>query len=137
MGLALLIIMAAAVMYSVLIGAPGRGGLLIPVNEGPVKKLAPIEAAELQIQESAPPRYMVQVTYGLRNGCIKPAGFTTRRVGRAIEVKVYVEEPSDQKTVCTQVYGTGTHTVDLGTDFQKGEIYRVEVNSQPITFTGQ
>jgi hypothetical protein len=135
--LAFVVVVAIAIFYTVFLGPPGSRGLLTQPDKPTALKSAPIESAELVIRESNPPQYLVRVTYGLRNGCIQPAGYEVQRFNRAIAVKVNVEEPTDLNAVCTQEYRTGTHEVDLGTDFQSGETYRVEVNTKPITFKAQ
>lgn len=136
-GLSLALLVGVVVVYTVFLGTPGNPGLITRPEKSTAIKPAPIEAAEITVLESSPPQYVVKVVYGLRNGCVKPAGFEVQRFNRAIAVKVNVEEPTDVNAVCTQVYATSTHEVNLGSDFKRGESYRVEVNGKPVAFTAQ
>lgn len=133
-GVSLLVILGAVAVYTVFLGAPGSPGLSLG-GQGTVKKLAPIESAELKVSESQPPGYSVEIDYALRNGCVEPAGHEARRFNRAIQIKVQVKEPADPNTPCTMIYRVEKIVVDLGSDFTPGENYRLEVNDKVINFT--
>lgn len=104
---------------------------------GMMKELAPIEGVDVRIAESLPPQYFVDVKYGLPSGCAKPGGYEVARDGERIVVKVFYLRPSDPNVICTMIYGIGTHSVPLGSDFTAGTTYTVDVNGTTKTFTAQ
>jgi hypothetical protein len=103
-----------------------------------VQELAPIEDVAIRIAESFPPQYFVEIRYGLRNGCIQADDYEVTRDGNRIDIAVTVFAPAPEANIiCTQLYGTDTRNVVLGTDFQPGETYTVNVNDQTTTFVAQ
>ena len=103
-----------------------------------VQEPAPIESVAMRIAESFPPQYFVEILYGLRNGCIEPDDYEVTRDGNRIDIAVTVLAPAPEVNIlCTQIYGTGTYNVALGTDFQPGDTYTVNVNDQTTTFVAQ
>ena len=110
-------------------------------KESKVQVPAPINSVDIRVMESFPPQYVARVEFGLRNGCIEPAGYEVEDVeqeSKLIRVGVYVFEPADPETVCAQIYGTGAYDILLNGDFVSGETYTVVVNdTRPVSFTAQ
>jgi hypothetical protein len=102
-----------------------------------VEAPAPIESLDLLIAESFPPQYFMVVTSGLPNSCVKFDGYVIERAGTEIRVIVKNLRPSDEGMVCAQVYGTVETSVPLGSDFESGETYTVEVGDKSHTFVAQ
>ena len=99
---------------------------------------APIESVEIIIAESFPPQYFAHVIYGMPNGCVEFYGYEESRSGNAIAITVTNLEPAPTAQVaCAAVYLTGEVSVPLGSDFQKGDSYTVEVNGVIETFVAQ
>lgn len=96
---------------------------------------APIEHATLTIAESDPPRYFLEITSGLTNGCHTLDRTDTRRAGTRITVSVINRVLTG--VPCTDIYGTESHSVALGSDFEPGVTYTVRVNDKMLTFTAQ
>ena len=99
-----------------------------------VQVLAPIDAVEILIAESDPPQYFLHVVSGLPNGCVRFDSYDMMRDGDTIHVEVFNLEPADQNMVCTQVYGTVEHNIPLGSDFEPGKTFTVDVNGVIETF---
>ena len=106
-------------------------------SPGMVEVLAPIESVEVLISESFPPQYMLVVVSGLPNGCVRFGSYDMTRDGDTIQVAVTNLQPADKSTVCTMIYGTVEHTIALGSDFESGKTYTVEVNGLTTTFVAQ
>jgi hypothetical protein len=100
------------------------------IPAGRAEVAAPIEAAELVVRESQPPRYAVKVVSGLPSGCAKFARVDVSRDGYVVNVGVWNTVPSDPTVACTMIYGTVEHTIELGAGFNRGESYAVHVNGE-------
>jgi hypothetical protein len=98
--------------------------------------LAPIDAASIRVLESHPPQYVLDVTAGLPNGCARASGYDVDRLGDTVRVRVYNTMPTG-KVACTLIYGTYQLNIPLGSDFQSGREYRVDVNGQLLTLRAQ
>lgn len=99
---------------------------------------APIDRVDIQVRESAPPRYAVVVTSGLPSGCARfEAWEVVSRTDSEFTVRVTNRMPDSDAVVCTMVYGTHESVVDLGSDFVSGREYTVIVNGERTTFTAQ
>src|SRR3990172_1125281 len=98
-------------------------------GEGPGRErvLAPIDNADIRVLESFPPQYVLNVTAGLPNGCARADGYQVDRTGDTVRVRIYNTMPVG-KVVCTQVYGSYELNIPLGSDFQSGRDYTVDVN---------
>ena len=97
---------------------------------------APIESLVLNIAESFPLQYFLQVTSGLPNSCHSFAGYALTRDGRTLWIGVYNSIPSDKEIACAQVYGTVETTIPLGSDFDPQVTYTVDVNGETLRFMG-
>ena len=98
---------------------------------------APIESVTVLIMESFPPQYSVVVVSGLPNACVTFAGYRMDRDGDTVRIEVINWKPSRSDVVCAQVYGTVETTIILGSEFNPGHTYTVEVNSITETFVAQ
>jgi hypothetical protein len=76
------------------------------------------------------------VVSGLPSGCVSFAGYTAERDGSTIRIEISNFAPAGD-AICTMIYGMHEIVVDLGTDFDSGETYTVNVNGQALTFTAQ
>jgi hypothetical protein len=100
-------------------------------------ELAPIDGAEIVVEESFPVQYAVHITSGLPSGCAQFADATASRAGVEIAITVRNTLPANGQIACTQIYGTHETTVQLGSDFARGTTYRVRVNDRTLEFTAQ
>lgn len=99
---------------------------------GTMSVLAPIESVVINIAESFPPQFFVQVRSGLPNGCAKFGGFEVTQDGDITRIAVTNLVPVDPNTICTQVYGTVENNIPLGSDFVGGTKYTVRVNDAAL-----
>ena len=97
---------------------------------------APIDRVAINIAESFPPQYFVQIQSGLPNGCVKFDRYDVDRDGTTITITVTNLAPSGD-VVCTAVYGRVETNVALGSDFEPGQTYTVLVNDVKETFVAQ
>ena len=104
---------------------------------GQVQSLAPIESLEISIMESFPLQYSLSVVSGLPNSCISFGGYTTHQQDNFIRVEVVNWGPVDRETACDQVYSTVMTNIPLGTGFETGTTYTVEVNDLMETFVAR
>ena len=99
---------------------------------------APIGRVEIDVAESFPPQYFVDIVSGLPNGCARFGSIETSRSGDTIRLVVVNVVPHPRSRVaCTMIYGTVQHHVALGTDFEPGRTYTVVVNDVTETFQAQ
>jgi hypothetical protein len=92
--------------------------------------LAPIDGHDLLIRESAPPQYALVITSGLPSGCAAFERIDLRRDGTRIDITVWNTMPASDDVACTMVYGMLDHTVELGTDFEPGTEYTININGE-------
>ena len=97
---------------------------------------APIDGLEVLTLESFPPQYVIRVSAGLPNGCAQPAGYEASRSADLIEIRVHNSLPEAQ-VVCTAIYGMYELSIALGSRFESGLIYTIQVNDQSVNFTAQ
>lgn len=103
-----------------------------------VDALAPIERLSLNVGESDPLQYFVAVTSGVPNGCTRFDRIEVSREDTTIRVDVINRAPApDARVACTQVYGLAENSVPLGSDFEAGVEYTVEVNDQVLLFVAR
>ncbi len=127
----------------ILVFVTPTGGSTSQVNETPtpsvepevVEKLAPIDRVEILVAESFPPQYFVLVESGLPNGCVKFDRYEVARDGDTIRVAVINREPVGM--FCTDEYGAVENNIPLGSDFDPGATYTVQVNDVAETFVTQ
>ena len=98
---------------------------------------APIESLEVLIMESFPPQYSAIVVSGLPNGCMSFAGYYLARDGDTIRIEMINWKPADESTPCTEEYRTLEHRIGLGSDFESGRTFTVDVNGVTTPFVAQ
>jgi hypothetical protein len=104
-----------------------ESGLGINPNPGLVP--APIESVVLNVMESFPVQYSLDITYGLTSGCAEFDNATLVREGDRVAVIVQNSVPTGE-VACTDDYRTGTETVTLGSDFKDGVSYTIRINDR-------
>ena len=109
-----------------------------PPPDDTIKAPAPIESVQINVAESFPPQYFVEVMAGLPNACAEFYGYEESRSGNTISITVtnLVPAPSAQ-VACAEIFTTHRISVPLGTEFQSGQTYVVDVNGTTETFTAQ
>ena len=98
--------------------------------------LAPIDGVDIIVRESFPPQYGLHVMAGLPSGCAKRFRHDVTRDGNVINVSVLNTIPTGA-VACTAIYGMYEINIVLGSDFQSGVVYTVNVNDVTKTFTAQ
>lgn len=102
------------------------------------EELAPIESADIQVRESFPPQYALEIVSGLPSGCARFSRIDVARDEASIEVTVWNSVPAADDVVCTMIYGTARNTALLGSDFEPGRTYEVRINGErTVSFTAQ
>jgi hypothetical protein len=107
-----------------------------PSPSGRQAVLAPIDSLDVQVLESNPPQYMLSVRAGLPSGCAERNRYDTERAAEAITVTVLNWMPTDNAP-CTMMYGSYELNINLGSDFQAGTTYSVNVNDKKTSFVAQ
>lgn len=103
-----------------------------------VRALAPIELVEIRIAEPFTPLYFAHIVSAQPNGCVRFESLETERNGETIDIRVWNRVPAEGELVaCTMIFGTTDHSVPLGTDFEAGRTYTLNVNDETITFEAQ
>ena len=94
---------------------------------------SPIDLAEIETLESAPPQYQLRVVSRMPKGgsCSQFNGYEIRRrESNRIEVAITHHEVTDPQTACTRDLPVVETVVPLGSEFEPGVEYTVSVNSQ-------
>ena len=94
---------------------------------------SPIDLAEVETLESAPPQYQLRVVSRMPKGgsCSQFNGYEIRRrESNTIDVVVTHHEVTDPQTACTRDLPVVETAVPLGSDFEPGVEYTVNVNSE-------
>jgi hypothetical protein len=140
--------MAAVAMADNDVEKPTQSGDL-PINpEEPdvdtgwevVQEPAPIESVgDVIVAESDPEQYFLPVVSAQPDGCHEFDGYTVERSGNRVIVTVNNTVPADLTVVlCTMEFRTTETNVALGSDFESGETYVIEVNGEAAgEFTAQ
>ena len=125
---------------------PGALGQPITVTPPPaddpgypvVEEPAPIERVEVGQWSTVPPAYTALVVSGLPNGCASFSRYDVERAGTTVRIEVFntVLAPGEL-IACTMIYGTVNTAVALGSDFDSGVTYTVEVNDVTTSFRAQ
>lgn len=97
-----------------------------------VEKLAPIDRIEILAAQSFPPRYFLLVESGLRNSCTEFDRHEVKAEGNMLDVTIINRETVG--VPCTEEYRTVVHNIALGSDFELGTTYTVQVNDEAETF---
>lgn len=126
-------------------GQGGDASYLIPItlsgiNAPFARQLvpAPIESAEIIVAESFPPQYFAQIVSAQPNGCVEFDSFDLTRDGATIRIDIWNSAPVPTADIaCTLVFRTTNHNVALGSDFEPGVEYTVQINDVTRTFVAQ
>ena len=122
-------------------GSPPATGTVAPVDPGypTVVEPAPIESVEILVMESFPPQYGVHIVSGLPSGCAEfVSAEVVERTGTTIRTEVLNRMPAPNAAIaCTMIYGMHESNVMLGSDFESGVTYTVDVNGELTEFTAQ
>lgn len=94
---------------------------------------APIHEVTITFLKSNPVQVNVHIQGGLPDGCTKFHDIKMTRDGDTINIEVTTEHPKD--TSCPAIYGYFEKDVNLGSEFETGTTYTVEVNDVTETFT--
>ena len=92
---------------------------------------APFEHAMVNVSESDPPHYFLDLVSVLPNTCQTFDGIEVERSGTEITVSITNRAPGGDRSDCEWVSRFMTHSVALGTDFTPGVTYTVRVNGVP------
>jgi len=119
-----------------------KNGILIWADEREydsdmIKAIAPVESIKVIVAESYPPQYIAVVTSGLLNSCMRYGGYYINRNGDTIHIEMVNWKPADPDTQCEEVYTEIQKNIPLGSDFESGTTYIVEVNGNTVTFLAQ
>lgn len=130
--------------YHVFVNGQQTTAFSRPRPDFPPSEIALPDVVEttINIQESFPPQYSLQVTYGIPagSGCSQENGYTVRR-GDDGEIAIsltYHRVAQGEPIVCITDYPTREVNIPLGQDFLPGQEYTVLVNGEEVaTFTAQ
>ena len=92
---------------------------------------APFEHAMVNVSESDPPHYFLDLVSVLPNTCQTFDGIEVERSGTEITVSITNRAPGGDRSDCEWVSRFMTHSVALGTDFTPGATYTIRVNGVP------
>lgn len=96
---------------------------------------SPIEGAEVGTSGTGPSLYELRVVSGMPRGssCSQFNGYEIRRRGtNRMEVSITHHEVSDPEVACTADYPVVETIVPLGSGFETGVEYIVDVNSEAV-----
>ena len=108
----------------------------VPAEPAMVEVPAPIDAVRINIAESFPPQYFVFVQSGLPNACHEFHRYDVTQDGDTINIAVTNLKP-EAPTMCAEIYGTVESNITLGSAFEGGRTYTVQVNDVTETFVAQ
>lgn len=96
---------------------------------------APIHEVNISYAKSNPPQVLVTIKAGLPDGCSKFHDIKTEISEKSVKIDVLIERPKG--SACPAIYGYFDKTVNLGSQFSRGETYIVVVNDQTTSFVMQ
>ncbi|MCH8116023.1 MAG: hypothetical protein IIB25_11145 [Chloroflexi bacterium] len=99
--------------------------------------MASIESVQILSLEPYLEQFVVEVTFGLPNGCASYSHNEVTQDGTDIKISVYNTVPAPGELIaCTEIYRLHDQNIGLGSDFERGTTYTVLVNDHPgETFT--
>lgn len=130
--------------YQVFVNGQRMSTFSRPRPDFPPSEIAQPDVVEttLNVQESFPPQYSLQVTYGIPagSGCSQENGYALRRDGEG-EISLsltYHRVAPGEPVMCTADYPIREISIPLGSDFTSGQDYTVLVNGEEAaSFTAQ
>ena len=93
---------------------------------------APIHEVQISIAKSNPPQIIVYIKGGLSDGCTTFNELKTSLNDNTLSISVTTRHPKNK--VCPAIYGYFEQTVNLGSDFVRGQTYIIKVNDYVTTF---
>ena len=132
-------VIGAAVLAALAVIACASNNESVPSAPSPPGRqevLAPIDGVAVRTLESNPPQYMLNVRAGLPSGCAGQNRHEIQRVAGTITVTVFNWMPTGNPA-CTAIYGSYELNINLGSDFQRGTTYSVNVNDKSTSFIAQ
>ena len=137
----LLAILSIGLVIAALAACAGDDGDFDPGDNqtpvGRVSEVAPIEQVEVLVLESFPPQYMAVVKSGLPNTCYEFGEYTVSREGTVVHIAVSNTKPATADIACAEIYRTVTTNINMGSDFEPGTGYSVDVHGTVAPFTIQ
>ena len=102
---------------------------------------SPVQSAEVAISESPPHQHTLRVVSGLPkgSGCSQVNGFEIQRIApRSLDLEITHHEVADPQVVCTADFPIVETDVPLGSDFEPGAEYTVNINDDTtVTFVAR
>jgi hypothetical protein len=98
---------------------------------------ATIVRVSVRVAESFPPQYFADITSALEDGCAQFSRADLRREGDTLIIDVFNTRPIGERIACTMLYGEKESAVALGSEFEPGESYTLDVNGTRETFVAQ
>jgi hypothetical protein len=95
--------------------------------------LAPIHEVDVAVMESYPEQIGINIELGLRDGCTTFHDAVVTRDDLTVNIEVTAQRPAD--AVCTALYTYYTKNLNLGSDFERGATYTLNVNDFTTSFT--
>lgn len=102
-----------------------------------IKAPAPIESVDILIMESFSVQHSVVVVSGLPNACVSFGGYYLARNSNTVQIEMVNWKPADPDVACAEIYGIVDTVIPLGSEFESGKTYTVDVNGVTLTFTAQ
>lgn len=118
--------LALALVTGCTVGQPGKADA--PQQAERKRVLAPVDDARIERLDTEPGVYVLHLQTGLPSGCASFDGLEMARDERHIKVTVWNSMPKADNIACTMIYGTARNRLELGSDFEPGERYEVEIN---------
>ncbi len=131
--------------YSVVVNGRKTGTFSRPHPDFPDSEIAfpDVVETELQVLESAPPQYILAVTYGIPagSGCSHDNGYTIKR-GETDEIEISLTyhkvAQGEEPIMCIADYPIKEIAMPLGSEFEPGREYTLTLNGEEVaTFTAQ
>ena len=124
--------------YRVIVNDRVTTTFTLPVPELGFTAIAesPIGQAAIEVLESAPPQYQLRVISRMPKGgsCSQFNGYEIRRrESNSIDVAITHHEVTDPQAACTRDLPVVETAVPLGSDFEPGVEYTVNINSETTT----
>ncbi len=110
-------------------------GLLVPVTgcQEFNSELAPVQDVRFDISDTEPlAAVTVTVQYGLPNGCYSFDRTKVVEITGGWDIGIWIKIPANAEA-CTEIYGMGETTVDLGKKFEQGQSYTIRINGSDRT----
>ncbi len=111
-------------------------GVEKPQTAAMVRVKAQIEDIKLNVTDSDPPEFSLEITSRIPGGCVKSNGYNFARNRYNMFALLFNLEPADPNTPCTKILGRHEATIDLGTKFRHDRTYVVQIHDEAYVFNG-